>query len=80
MRKCTLDQEEESQLESSFGHFSQTWYYLHNFQTAGSPTLPKVRRKLSSKLSVYEDLSLGEISLKSQTEFPPISLTSVCTV
>ena len=42
LRKCTLSQEEGKQLEYSFGHIGQKWYYLKNFQTGGTEKLPKV--------------------------------------
>lgn len=49
MKKCNLDQEDQEEegketavLQFSFGHYSQVWYYLSNFQAAQSETLPKV--------------------------------------
>ena len=47
MMKCSLDQSEEESKEAlvpsfSFGHTSQVWYYLSNFQAADAETLPKV--------------------------------------
>ena len=61
MRKCTLDQEEESQLEFSFGHFLQTWYYLCNFQTAESHTLPKV--DVSTNYQVSSSVKVSRLNM-----------------
>ena len=46
MRKCTLDQDGAGPY--TYGHYSQHWYYLRNFQTDNPEQLPKVSESYSS--------------------------------
>ena len=49
--KCTLStdkpgEDQEEELEFSFGHTHQVWYYLYNFNVGeGITTLPRVRTR-----------------------------------
>lgn len=49
MRKCTLnhdekDEEQPEELEYSYGHLANVWYYLKNVKNDGRSPLNKVKR------------------------------------